>query len=93
MYQDNEIVNLLLVWVLAPVIGLFAQRARMPGRHLFFWAYAAMACAYTTTVIEGPVLPDLFNLIEHVSLAMAGVLFAVGCHRLMSAARHLEASR
>lgn len=91
MFQDNEVVNLLLVWVLAPVNMTLARSTRMPGRRWFTWAYAAMACAYTTTVIEGYALPDLLNLVEHSALAVAGVLFAIGCHRLMSVAWRSEA--
>jgi hypothetical protein len=38
-----------------------------------------MLCAYTTTILEGFFWQDFFNLVEHFSLAAAGVLFAIGC--------------
>jgi hypothetical protein len=35
--------------------------------------------AYVFTAIEGVLWPDLFNVLEHLCYALAGLSFAAGC--------------
>ena len=79
MIQDNELVNL-LSGIAAILVLIFIAR-RVEGKRLYFFyaAFFAMLCAYITTILEGFFWHNIFNLIEHISLAIAGILFAIGC--------------
>ena len=79
MIQDNELVNL-LSGIAAVLVLVFIARTVERGRLYFFYAaFGAMLCAYTTTILEGFFWQGFFNLVEHFSLAIAGILFAIGC--------------
>jgi hypothetical protein len=79
MIQDNELVNL-LSGIAAVLVLIFIARKVERGKLYFFYvAFGAMLCAYTTTVLEGFFWQNVFNLIEHFSLAAAGIFFAIGC--------------
>lgn len=78
MLQPNEVVNLVLAIFLAPMCLRAAMRAGFPGRRWFYAGFASMLGAYVFTVAEGFAAADLFNFLEHSSLAAAGVLFLVG---------------
>jgi len=79
MIQDNELVNL-LSGIAAILVLIFIARRLERGKLSFFYAaFGAMLCAYTTTILEGFFWGDFFNLVEHFSLAAAGILFAIGC--------------
>ena len=82
MIQDNELVNL-LSGLAAILVLVFIARKVEWGKLIFFYAaFGAMLCAYTTTILEGFFWGSFFNLIEHLSLALAGILFAIACWRL-----------
>lgn len=76
MYSETEVVNLLLGISIIPI--LLATRASVPSRHTrwFVVAYVFMLVSYVSTVAEGYLFPEAFNLIEHGALAVAGCLFA-----------------
>lgn len=75
MLQPNELVNLALALLLAPMCMRAASRAALPARSWFYAGYLAMLCAYIFTLAEGFALGDVFNFLEHVSLCVGGLLF------------------
>lgn len=77
VYSQTEVVNLLLGISIIPI--LLATRASVPSQYTrwFVAAYVFMLVSYVSTVAEGYLLPDAFNLIEHGALAVAGCLFAI----------------
>jgi hypothetical protein len=79
MIQDNELVNLLSGLAAILVLVFIARKVERGKLYLFYAAFGAMLCAYTTTILEGYFWGAFFNLIEHLSLAVAGILFAIGC--------------
>ena len=79
MIQDNELVNLLSGIAAVLVLIFIAGRVERNRIFFFYAAFSAMLCAYITTILEGFFWHDIFNLIEHISLAIAGILFAIGC--------------
>ena len=79
MVQDNELVNLLSGIAAILVLIFIAGKIERGKLYFFYTAFGAMLCAYTTTILEGYLWPDFFNLVEHFSLAVAGILFAIGC--------------
>lgn len=77
MYQESEIVDLILVAFLTPMLWFGMRSLRIAGKKRFVAAYAAMVCAYVFTVAEGYIAADLMNLLEHISYAMSGILLAL----------------
>ncbi|NJD77012.1 MAG: hypothetical protein FIB08_07945 [Candidatus Methanoperedens sp.] len=55
----------------------------MQRLHLFYAGFVFIICAYIFTVVEGIFWGGLFNLLEQVSYALSGVLFAAGCRSLV----------
>ncbi len=91
MLQQSEIVSLLMAVGLAPVMYASVHRIRFAGKVAVASGLVALFGAYLFTVIETFALPDVFNLLEHLSLAFAGVAFAVGVIQLARAEQRAEA--
>lgn len=83
--QQSEIVSLLIAGALAPVLYSSVRRIAFSGRRAIVIGLGALFGAYCFTVIETFALPDVLNLLEHVSLAVSGVAFAVGVIQLVRA--------
>ncbi|MGD8403414.1 MAG: hypothetical protein PVJ21_07120 [Anaerolineales bacterium] len=79
MIQDNELVNLFSGLAAILVLVFIARKVERGKLYFFYAAFGAMLCAYTTTILEGYFWGNFFNLVEHFSLAVAGILFAMGC--------------
>lgn len=81
MIQESEIVTLILGLIAAPGAYRLHRAGALP--RAAFAGVALLVCAYVFTVLEGFVFHDLFNALEHVALAGAGVGFAAGTLRLL----------
>lgn len=75
MFQESEIVNLLVGFGSIPVIVLLARRVVIPRGRVLYCGFGFLLLGYVSTAVEGMVLPDLLNLIEHWSYAAAGLCF------------------
>lgn len=82
MIQDNELVNLLSGLAAILVLVFIARKVKWGKLSFFYAAFGTMLCAYTTTILEGFFWPTFFNRVEHFSLAVAGILFALGAWQL-----------
>lgn len=82
MVQPSEVVTLLVALVLAPMIVTSVIRIRMAHGALVLAALGALLVSYIATIVEGLLLPDLFNALEHFSLAAAGLMFILLMVRL-----------
>ena len=82
MIQENEVVNLILGIAGVAILVFLARKVEQKSIKFFYVAFFAMLFAYITTVLEGLFCREIFNLIEHLSLAIAGILFAIGCRFL-----------
>ena len=87
MYQESEIVDLLMLVFLTPVMVLSVRAIRLAGKRWFVAGYAAIAVGYVLTIIEGYAAPDLLNTLEHITHGIAGSCFLIGVVTLMRAAR------
>ena len=74
-YQPSEVADLVLMLAFGPVIVVSLRRGLKVVPVSCYVALGAMLGAYFFTVAEGFVLPDLFNLLEHVCYAVAGIAF------------------
>lgn len=77
MFSQGEVVNLILGLAMLP--ALISSRADSPTRYTRYYVagYAFVLASNIATVLEGYFAPDLFNVVEHSTLAFAGVTFAV----------------
>jgi mannose/fructose/N-acetylgalactosamine-specific phosphotransferase system component IIC len=91
-YQPSEIVNLILLLALTPIILGTARMFTARWISTIYWAYGFMLAAYITTILEGFVLPDLFNTVEHICYGAAGVAFAVLVVQVSRASLQRESS-
>ncbi len=88
MFRISEVLNLLLALGLLPIIASVANRMRVPaGRGPFIAAYLTMLAAYVFTNLESVIVPELFDLLEHVCYAGSGVLFVFAARGAAAAAR------
>ena len=75
MFQESEIVNLLVGFGSVPVVVLLARRVAIPRGRVLYGGFACLLLGYVTTVLEVLVLPGLLNLLEHWAYAAAGLCF------------------
>ena len=84
MFQESEIVDLVLAVGLAPLMYSSVRRLEIPGKAAFLTGFLFMVASYIFTIVESVALPGAFNIVEHAALAAAGVSFAVGVWQLRS---------
>jgi len=92
MLQENEVV--MLASGCAVFLFAIAQRSqlqRIPHWRTLFAAYGLLLLAWTATVLEGFVLPDALNLVEHSCYAAGALSLAVWCWHLGARLRGAEA--
>lgn len=79
MIQPNEALALASLVVAALVLAGVARREGVVTRprKLFVTGFLCMFCAHVFTILEGYLLPDVLNALEHVMYACSGVAFAV----------------
>ncbi|GAB4291578.1 MAG: hypothetical protein Kow0067_18250 [Coriobacteriia bacterium] len=82
MFQPSEIVVLIVSLAMSPIIVTSARRLGEPLGPRIMWVFACVFVAYVATVLEGIVLFDLFNLVEHAFLMLTGVLLMLGVVRI-----------
>ncbi len=87
MYRESEIVDLLLVVFLTPIMAASIRAIRISGKRWFVAGYLSIVTGFVFTVIEGYILPDAFNVLEHLAYATGGVCFAVAAHLVSRAVR------
>jgi hypothetical protein len=91
MYQESEIVDLLMVVFLTPIMVASARAIHLAGKRWFVAGYLALVSGYVFTVAEGYVWPDALNVMEHACYALAGILFATALGQLFRATRRAAA--
>lgn len=82
MYQESEIVDLLMVAFLTPIMASSVRAIHIAGKRWFVGAYLALVTGYVFTVAEGFVWPDGLNVLEHACYAISGALFAIAAYQL-----------
>ncbi|MBU2547894.1 MAG: hypothetical protein KKB20_05760, partial [Proteobacteria bacterium] len=82
MFQESEIISLILSLTGYYLLWHLLQNYRTKSALALFAGYSAICLANIATVIEGVFFYDLFNHLEHISYALAGIIFAVACRLL-----------
>lgn len=87
MYQESEIVDLLMVLFLTPIMVVAYRVVTVRGKRWFAAAYLMIAMGYVFTVLEGYVAPGALNALEHATYALAGACCLAGAASILRAAR------
>jgi hypothetical protein len=87
VYQESEIVDLLMVVFLTPIMVANVRAIHIPGKRWFVGGYLIVALGHVFTVLEGFIAPEAFNVAEHVSHAVMGALFFSGALSMFRSAR------
>lgn len=87
MYQESEIVDLLMVIFLTPLMVANVRAIHIPGKRWFVAGYLVVVLGYVLTVLEGFVAPEALNVAEHLSHAVMGALFFAGALSMFRSAR------
>lgn len=74
-FQPSEIADFLMMLVLGPVTLVVARRIAPVTVGPVALCLGLMFTGYSATIIEGVVLPDFFNLVEHGAYAAGGLAF------------------
>ena len=93
VYQESEIVDLLMVAFLTPIMAASVRSIHIAGKRWFIAGYLALVTGYVFTFAEGFVWPDALNILEHACYALSGILFAVAAFQLLRASREGRAAR
>lgn len=77
-FQESELFN--LGFALLSICFLYAVRLQIP--RFMAAGFVAVVVGYVSTVIEEVYLNQVFNSIEHLSYAVAGICFFLACRDL-----------
>lgn len=77
MLNPSEVMDVVLIVAAIPI--LMGVLGRMPHRmNRGFWAgYLLLLGASVATILEGFLLPELVNALEHILYALSGAAFAL----------------
>ena len=80
MVQQNELITFLVGFGVALFIWLNRRRiVQIPGSTWLLLSYSALFAGWTITLVEGFVLPDLMNALEHMCYMASSVAAAGWC--------------
>ena len=80
MIQQNELITFLVGTGVALFIFLNRRRiAQIPGSTWLLISYSALYTGWTLTIIEGFVLADVMNVLEHACYMASSVAAAAWC--------------
>lgn len=82
MLQANELINLVITVVLAPLLYVGLREVPAGARRAFAGGYSAMLVAYICTLAEAYTAPVLLNLVEHLAVATGAALILLGVVRI-----------
>ena len=81
MFQESEIINLILSITSLGIFLPFLRKHRLAGLQLFFVGFGLILAAQFFTVMEGVLWHEFFNHLEHLCYGLSGLFFAVACRR------------
>ena len=88
MFQESELINLVLAVFAVSIVSTFFLRRNRQYR-FFYLGFALIVSALVFTVAEGIAYHHVFNLLEHLCYALAGLVFLLACRNLRQSA-HAE---
>ncbi len=83
MFQENELVTFLLgCGTLVFILAMRRTLSRLPSWGWMLAAYLALLAGWVATVLEGVLLGDVLDGVEHVCYAASAVLLAFWAARV-----------
>ena len=79
MFQESEIITLVVALVGAFLLTFVFTRRKVPELGFFYSAFFFIVAASLFTVVEGVAWNAFFNLLEHLCYVFSAVSFIVGC--------------
>ena len=76
--QINELINLSVDVICIPLIFLVFRNKTLPRYHLFLFSILFILLSHFFTIVEGYILNQFFNFLEHFSLLIAAAFFLLG---------------
>jgi hypothetical protein len=80
--QESEIINLVMGLSSVLIFVFIFRKMETPRLQVIYTGFFFIIAGYIFTVVEGIFWHKLFNILEHLSYALAGLSFAVGLRRL-----------
>lgn len=78
-YEASELLRLVVALAVLPGLLFFIKALRVvPARAAWMCCIGSIYASYVFTIVEGFLLPDLLNLLQHTMYGVAGVAAAVG---------------
>jgi hypothetical protein len=91
MIQQNELITFLVGT--GAMLFILLNRRRIitiPGSRWLFFSYATLFSAWTFTVIEGFLLMEVMNFLEHACYMASSILAAVWCWTVLDGREKAE---
>ena len=82
MLEESELVNLSASIAAILILIPIARKIERGKLSFFYTAFGAMLLSFILTNLEVFFWYDFLNHVEHSLLAIAGILFAIGCWQL-----------
>jgi prepilin signal peptidase PulO-like enzyme (type II secretory pathway) len=82
MFQESEVLNLILTLLVTVFFLIFSRDYRRPHFPFLYLGFLLMLLALIFTIAEGAFFPVFLNLAEHLCYAASGIFFLIGCLRL-----------
>ncbi|NOZ12969.1 MAG: hypothetical protein GXO69_04885 [Acidobacteria bacterium] len=83
MFQESEVVNLILALLIVVLFLIFSRGYRRPRFPFLYLGFFFMLLAYIFAVAEGVLFPVFFTLAEHFCHAVSGLFFLLGCLKMV----------
>lgn len=87
MTYDEVIMLIISCAVIVEIAATFGYLRRIPYSRLLLSSFGASVLGYVFTVIEGFIWTGFFNTMEHLSLMIGILLFALWCIRVFGPRR------
>ena len=80
MIQQNELITFLVgLGAALYILANYSRFRTIPNFRFLFTAYFALLTGWALTIIEGFVLQNFFNILEHLSYAVCSIMIALWC--------------
>lgn len=82
MFQESEIVTLVLALIACWIVSQHLLHQAQPGRTVMYLGFCLMVASHIFTVVEGVVWGGFCNFMEHATMAASGAAFALACFQM-----------
>lgn len=76
--EPGELINVLVDIAMLPVLVMVLGRRDIPRAGFVLAAALCIASSHVCTIVEGFALPALFDALEHLLIAAAGLILVLG---------------